>query len=584
MTPTPSTQTLRTLSPQARAAATWFRQLARSLRIFHLYNCSNPTALDAQRTAVSALAELIAAHGGWRLRFSATEIFLDDEPVVQVVPQAPGADRATNITDRLPLLFYRDGIRRLTIAADAPGSTLNTLFRILLDASCSAAQDDLVTLLWQANLSHIQLEAVPLEQTIFLSSRTDGSPGAAQEKRGQVFAWSPTGAEIHADLGRAAGAQGLHRDTFDDWALPEETADVPEAFARLEPLAEAGRPGFLAAWDLENSTAWIEQAPDFLRGLYALDGSEDMRRTLGHSIISWLAPALQRMAWDEAQRALRLLNELDRDRELVGDELAAALAGLDAGVIADRFDEGETSDQSRFAAFTVALGTPAIGLCVDILARTDKARARAATVTALCYLCADDPHLLAPWLADPRWPLVSNLVFVLGQIGGPAVVPLLRTVARHPEPRVRRQLVQALGSVPLEDRNPLLLEQLSVRDAQVLAATLNMLTREKNPQVARAILALIESSDFESRDEDNQRILFGALGDIADDLSVPALEALLHKGGWFARRTFQRAAAARTLRHIGTPDAMAALEAGAHARSEAVRAACLEALRPRSKP
>jgi hypothetical protein len=424
---------------------------------------------------------------------------------------------------------------------------------------------------------------VPLEQTIYLSSQAGGSPGGAQEKRGQAFAWSPAGTEIHTDLGQAAGVQGLHRDTFDDWVLPEEAVDVPAAFARLGAQAEAACPAFLAAWNDENSAGWIEQAPVFLRGLHALDGSDDMRAAVGRSTITWLASALQHMSWDEAQSALGLLNEIDPDREWVGDELAAALAGLDTEAIADRFDEGEATDQGRFAAFTVALGAPAIGLCVDIMARADKARARAATVTALCYLCADDPQLLAPWLADSRWHVVRNVVFVLGHIGGPAIAPLLRTVALHPEPRVRRQLVQALGSVPPEARNPLLLEQLDVRDPQLLAATLNMLTREKSPRIARAILAIIESSGFESRDEDNQRTLFGALGDIAGDPEVPALEALLHQGGWFARRTFRRVAAARTLRQIGTPDAMAALEAGASARSEAVRAVCIEALGARSR-
>ena len=584
MTSISSTQTSRDLSPEAQAAAVWFRQLARTLRVFRLYSGSNLTALNAQEAAASALAGLLTAHGGWQLRFSSTEILLNDESIVHVAPLTQGAERVSSVTDHLPFLFYRDGIRKLTIAAGAPRSEVDTLIQILRDASCgTGSQDDLVTLLWQANLSHIQLEAVPLEQTIFLSSQAGGGQGGAQERRGQVFAWSPAGAEIHTDLGQVAGVQGLHRDTFDDWALPEEAVDVSEAFARLGAQAEAARPGFLAAWDLENSTGWIEQAPAFLRGLYTLDGSEDMRRALGRSIITWLVSALQQMAWDEAQRALELLNELDRDRELVGDELAAALAGLDTEAIADRFDEGEASDQSRFAAFTVALGAPAVGLCVDIMARADKARARAAAVTALCYLCADDPQLLAPWLADSRWQLVRNIVFVLGHIGGPSVVPLLRAVAHHPEPRVRRQLVQALGSVPLKERLPLLLEQLGARDPQLLAAALNMLTREKDPRVARAILALIESPDFESRSEDNQRTLFGVLGDIAGDPAVPALEALLHKGGWFARRTFQRVAAARTLRQIGTPDAMAALEAGVRTRSEAVRTACLEALGARSR-
>jgi HEAT repeat protein len=65
---------------------------------------------------------------------------------------------------------------------------------------------------------------------------------------------------------------------------------------------------------------------------------------------------------------------------------------------------------------------------------------------------------------------------------------------------------------------------------------------------------------------------------------VPALEALLHKGGWFARRTVQRAAAARTLRRIGSPEALAALEAGARARNEAVRTTCIEALGARIQP
>jgi hypothetical protein len=584
MTSASSTQTTRDLSPEAQAAAAWFRQLARALRLFRLYNGSNPTALNAQEAAASTLAGLLDTHGGWQLRFSATEVFLDDEAVVRVAPPARGAERVRDVTDQLPFLFYRDGIRRLTIAPGAALNELNTLVEILRDASGgTGSQDDLVTLLWQANLPHVQIEAVPLEQTIYLSSQAGGGEGGSHEKRGQVYAWSPAGAEVHTDLGQAAGVQGLHRDTFDDWALPEEATDVPAAFARLGPLAEAARPAFLAAWDHENSAGWNEQAPDFLRALHALDGSEDMRRALGHSITTWLAAALQHMAWDEAQLALGLLNELDPNRELVADELAAALARLDTEAIAERFDEGEASDQGHFAAFTVALGATAIGLCVDILARADKARARAAAVTALCYLCADDPQLLAPWLADSRWHLVRNLVFVLGHIGGAAVVPLLRTVARHPEPRVRRQVVHALGSVPPEDRNPLLLEQLDARDPQLLAAALNMLTREKNPRVARAILTLIESPDFESRDEDNQRTLFGALGDIAGDPAVPALEALLHRGGWFARRTFQRVAAAHTLRQIGTPDAMAALEAGASARSEAVRAVCLEALATRSR-
>jgi HEAT repeat protein len=162
------------------------------------------------------------------------------------------------------------------------------------------------------------------------------------------------------------------------------------------------------------------------------------------------------------------------------------------------------------------------------------------------------------------------------------VVPLLRSAARHPEPRVRRQVVASLGNVPREMRGSILLAQMDTRDPQLLAAALSMLTREKNVDAARTILRQIEAPDFESRSEDNQRSLFNALGEVADDGVVGALETLLHKGGWFARRTLQRVAAARTLQRIGSEKAIAVLEAGLRARSEAVRSACLDAMNTRA--
>jgi hypothetical protein len=125
---------------------------------------------------------------------------------------------------------------------------------------------------------------------------------------------------------------------------------------------------------------------------------------------------------------------------------------------------------------------------------------------------------------------------------------------------------------------PILLAQLDTRDPQLLAAALQLLTREKDPLVARALLDRIEAPDFETRSEASRRSMFNALAEVADDAAVPALEALLHRGGWFARRTLERSAAARTLQRIGSEKALEALEAGLHARSESVRAACHEAL------
>ena len=585
MTSGSSARAVRELSPEAQAAEAWFRQLARALRVSRLYRGNNPIVVNTQELAAAGLAELLARPGTLNLRFSAHEIRLGEEPIVCVSKRKPGEDQLPALTDDLPFLFYRDGIRKITLLGPAPRNEIDTLIQILCAAGSGAdSQDDLVTLLWQANLSCAQLEAVPLEQAIYVSARPGGEGTGLGGKKGQVFAWSPTGSEIRADLGQGPGTQSLHRDTFDDWPLPQWSAEVPEAFERLQAAADQNLSAFLSAWNRETKRAWSDQAPGFLRGLLALDDSEDMRRALAHSAATWLGSALQRVSWDEAERALRLLNEFDPARMLSGEDVTASLANLDTQAMTERIDEGDFADYNRLAAIAVALGPPAIGLCVDIMSRAEKARGRAAIVTALSYLCPENPELLAPALADPRWYVVRNVVFVLGLIGGPGVAPLLRAVADHPDARVRRQLVQTLGALPLEERTPLLVAQLQTHDAQLLASALNVLTREKSPEVIQAILARIEAADFESRDEGSQRALFGALAEIADDRAVQALERLLLEGGWFARRTFQRVAAARTLRRIGTPAAMAVLESGVRARSEAVRAACLEALATRSKP
>ena len=580
MTTTSSGPAKRDPSPGAIATAAWFKRFARALRVSRLYRADNALVVETSQAVTSSLAELLDEHKTLDLSFSPNEIRLGSEPVVRVTEVRPGQELELRPTDQIPFLFYRDGVRRLTLTRGAPPEEMATLIGILRTAfNGSSAQDDLVTLLWQAGLPHVRLEAVPLEQTIFVSSRAGGAAaGGTGDTKGHGFAQPPSGTELRAELGQVVGPQGLHRDTFDDWALPDHPADVATTFERLEPEAEAARLGFLATWEAENATDWTLEAPRVLRGLHTMDRSEDMSHAIARAAITWLAAAVSRLAWEEAQQALTIIEELDPDRAGTADELAAALAALDVAALADRLDEGEDGDKSRFAALAAALGPPAVGFCVEVVARADKARARAAVVTALCYMCAEDPALLAPWLNDSRWRVVRNVVFTLGHIGGPGVAPLLAQVARHAEPRVRRQLVQALGSVPLEERKPLLLDQLDTRDSQLLSATLHMLARDRDPQIARAILGCIQAPDFESREEGNQRALFGALSDVADDSAVPVLNAILHKGGWFARRTFQRSAAARTLRQIGTPPALAALHTGARTRSEAVRSACIEAL------
>jgi HEAT repeat protein len=127
-------------------------------------------------------------------------------------------------------------------------------------------------------------------------------------------------------------------------------------------------------------------------------------------------------------------------------------------------------------------------------------------------------------------------------------------------------------------RVPILAHQLQTEDLRLLAASLAMLGRHQSRETARALLHQIQAPDFETRSAEHQRMIFNAVAELGDDAAVPGLSALLRRGGWFARRTPQRLAAALALRRIGTERALKDLEEGIRTGNDAVKAACIEAL------
>ena len=215
-----------------------------------------------------------------------------------------------------------------------PAARWTTFVRILRTASAgNDSQDDIVTLLWQANLAHVQLEAVPLEQTIYLvrrGRRRSGGrsgPGAARSTPPR-----PAGPRSAPSWARRRARRGCTATPSTTGPCPRDrrwTSPRPSPASSRAPAEAAPRlPRRLGA--RRRPPTGPAQAPGFLRGLRALDDSEDMRRVLARSATTWIASALQGAAWDEATQALELLNELDPERRLAGDDLASALAALDA--------------------------------------------------------------------------------------------------------------------------------------------------------------------------------------------------------------------------------------------------------------
>lgn len=546
-------------SPAARQVSEWFRQLGRLVRIARTCGPYAPLARQARERLVRDMLPLLEYHSPLVLRFSPLEIWLQDELLVRAQADDDGG---LSQEHQLPFILHRNGLRRMTLAAETTREEIVAIVSAVIEITTSKlTHEDLCTLLWKANLAHVHVESEPL------GLNANPCPDA-----------------LRAAVSEQPSITGLTGIQRDDWLLPECETSTAELWRRIQVQEFPAKADFLQEWHAEAAAPLAQGVADIVQKAVHAESSAEMRKVLADAVVTWFAGAIQRCEWVEARDAFDILHTLDPEHLHSYAALHDALAGLDLDAIASQLDEASSEDQARFFALVVNAGPGALDFTVGVLGRAGRARLRAAATTALSYLCSDDPQMLAPYLADSRWHVVRNITFVLGQIGGTAVTGLLARAARHLDARVRRAAVIALAQVPTRERIPLLLEHLDTHDPQLLTNTLTMLTREKDTRVALSLLARINANDFETRSEVHRLALISALEDVADEGAVPALALLLQKGGWFARHTTERTAAARLLARIGTPAALQSLEEGSHSRAEAVRTACLAALHPKVGP
>lgn len=546
---------------RVRAAGTLVSQLARTLKTCRLYDANNPTVIRFRDEFAQALAHLLEEHGALSLGFTSDDVFFEE---VSLYP-------ARSRDDNLALPFYRDGIHTLTLTPGIPVSEVETLLdAVLAVTGQNAGDDDLVTLLWEAHLDHVEVDYVPAE----------GDVGGAAVEGGEVAPWPAFGAD-EEEAGREIAQPvppGMGRS--DDWAVGELTTEVEAGFAELESLAEPEVRRFLGEFEAEHRvplvTATIAVTSAYLHaGIEPGDKAE-----LARFLPRVLRQAIGAGAWTEARHALLLLRGCGRHSEWslesFGQELLQPISV--AGVV-ERLDPQSPEQVAEFIALARDLGEQAVDWLNLTLADSQQRRTRRALAEAIALLCRDDPERLAPWLADPRWYVVRNIVHILGWIGGERIVGLLQAAMRHPEPRVRQEVIAALGQVDAETARPLLLEMLDGADPRTLCSVLHQLSATRDERTAAILLGHLQDAAFETRPLEVRRAIYSTLAATGGDEILADLEQELHKGNWFSHyQEMHRQAVARCIARIGTPLARAVLERGARSKRAPVRKACEDGL------
>ena len=558
----------------ARSAAAWVTQLARTLKTCRLYDANNPTVVRFREELSAALKTQVEAHGPLVLRFTGSQVFWGEQLLYE----------ARSREDNLAAPFFRDGVRTLAFAEGIESAEVGTFVdQVLRVTAHGAGEEDLVTLLWDAQLEHVDMT--------YVSAQADGDEEETRQDEKSNASTSPAPwPKDTTPSGPVAGAPKPEENAnvadqevrSDDWVAGHAVGDLERAWQELEANAPAEVGRFnrqqAAESEIPNITAAVLLIGDCMEsGVTAPD-----RDILAIYLPRLLREGIGTGDWEDAQTALALLTRCESDAW----SLEAMISGLTApgnpitSAALHRLDQQPMAGVQQFLTLARELGPTSVEWLMYLVAESEQQRVRRPLTRVIAELCRDNPERLGPWLTDERWFVVRNAVHVLGMIGGPAIVGLLRAVARHPEPRVRQEVVSALANSGDAAGRELLVEMLHGADTRVFCAVLHQLASERNRDIARLMLGFLTVPEFAERPVEECRAIYLTLGSTGDDEAVTGLEAELLRTKWFSQGNDQhRQSVARCIARIDTPLARQVLERAAQSKNGAVRKAAQEASR-----
>lgn len=539
----------------------------KALKAYRLYPPENPTVQSLKDQAFQKFQDFLKAHNSLVLKIGEYDI------TYKGVTLYENRDLKTS----LAFLFYKDGIRELRFLEGLEEWEFQELLDIIKQSdSLNPLEDDLATLLWEKNFSHISYLAVD----VFL------------EEMPSIIPQNPE------DFRKKMNLEPLPPSFLGDFEDDESEIDLYDTLqaVRTPPMANNRSVYFLTPEELEGLRKEVEMelAPtsvfnevDILLEILALEKNLEPFQDAVQVLQKILDALISLGEFGRASDLLMRVNIILRTCELTDwqvkiiqqiPEKAAEETMVEK--IGKIIDKGEGVNFDEVSNYLLLLGPKAIPPLIKVLGELNNSKARRTICEVLVELGKNKVDLIAPHIEDQRWFLVRNIAYILGRIGKESSIPYIQKALYHKEPRVRREAVQALGLIGGPKAIVLLEKALHDEDSRIRSMAVLNMARLGRKEVLPIILKVIQSKDFAKKDTAEIKAFFDALGSIGDNEAVGPLKKLLEQRSWFGmgQKEDIRLGAAWALAMIGSKEAKAVLEAGKNSRDESIRLACTQAL------
>ncbi|MEP6690199.1 MAG: HEAT repeat domain-containing protein [Gemmatimonadaceae bacterium] len=531
------------------------RNLARTVKTRQLYLPNNPIyqrSLDSLRAAFEAL---------WR---ETDEVVLAiNEGDFRWEGAAVGAE--PNKSDSLAWLFYKDGVREITIHKGFDGDELVSLLDLLQRVrKASPDEDDLLTLLWEQDFLYLRYRFIDMG---FETAPEIEQPEQLHEQR-TVPPEDPIPEEDRPKI--------VRMEDFDStlYFLDEQEIEYLRSSFQHEYRSDLKRNVLAILFDtfeIEPSAKVREEIADILESTMLQLVSAREFGTVAFILREARVSAGRSVALDAEQR-----DRLQRlpDRLSVPDVLAHLLALLD--------ESPEIPPQEDLDSLFEQLRPGTMQLVFSWIGKLQNPRLRTALEQAASRLAAANTTELLKLIMHTDPAIAIQAIKRAGQLRTPAAVAPIGRILTIPSPALRLAAVHALAEIGSPGAIRMVEQAINDDERDVRVAAVRAIGSRGHTAALEKVEQLVNSKALREKDLTEKMALFETYAVLAGPKGIAALDSILNaRGKLFAKREDPevRACAAMALGRIGSQDAVAALKRATQDKELLVRNAANKAMR-----
>jgi len=194
---------------------------------------------------------------------------------------------------------------------------------------------------------------------------------------------------------------------------------------------------------------------------------------------------------------------------------------------------GTEGDLERALRIIRMMGKEAASRIIELLGEEAQVSARVRLLRALKELGEEAIEPMRKALLDPRWYLVRNVVRVLAELRDPRALAPLLGLMDHPDPRVRREAVRALGNFPSSKGDEALAKALEDPDPAVVGAAIDAIKASGREEMAQSLRPLVARSTGRGVPDVVRIKALRAVAELGGEGEIGALEDVLTRKRFF---------------------------------------------------